>query len=188
MKILTDHNMITFSDGRIFIDVARGCGNGCKYCYCQDKNEPQLVFDQETIIKTVQSIFCDNRFYKGKNGTLVSLCPHTEPFKSCDSTMAIISLIELFLPYGNRIQISTKEVIPDIFIDKIRKTKMDIEQLTLFVSVSSLNSYKIDEPFAADIQDRLNNIDRLNNSKINNCLYIKPYLMQEDEIDARAEA
>jgi len=168
-----------FSDGRVFIDIAYGCGNQCVYCYCKGAKEPQIVYSENTIMELIQYILADNRFVQGRRGTLVSFCPHTEPFKSSESTKALISLINIILPLGNRIQISTKERVPVEFIDAMKSAKN--HQVVIFISISSLADSRLLEPYATDVLDRIDNINRLYNTNIDTCLYIKPFRLRNNE-------
>lgn len=183
MEHILPDNIFSFSDGRVFIDIAHGCGNGCSYCYCRSANEKQVVYSEKELDMAVKTIFANSQFIRGKTGTLVSFCPHTETFKSCESTKALLSVIEHFLQFDNRIQISTKEVIPDSFIETVMGFNIKMGQITIFTSISSLNNHKDYEPNTPDVITRLENIVRLRDTNIKSCLYIKPFLMLENDME-----
>lgn len=175
-------NIYSFSDERVFIDIAYGCGNNCDYCYCPEAGIPQAVYTHDILMNSLYSIKNDNRFINGKSGTVISLCPHTEPFKSAESAEALLTIVRDLLPLGNRIQISTKERIPKSFLSLAETA--DDGQITVFISISSLTGYRTHEPFAASIEDRLSNIDSIRGTAVKSCIYIKPLLLEENDIPA----
>ena len=138
----------------------------------------------ETILTAVHEAIGDARFIAGSNGTLISLCPHTEPFKSNDSTNAIVEVVANILPLGNRIQISTKETVPDAFLMSIQSAEHYKGQVTVFVSVTSISDCDVYEPYAPCANVRLSNIVKLREYGILNCLYIKPFLFLKENVPA----
>jgi len=171
-----------FVNGRVFIDIAYGCGNGCSYCYSQHANEFQVAYRTNTLNKIITAIINDKRFVKGKAGTLISLCPNTEPLKTREAAIALLFVIEKLSPIGNRIQISTKSIISDFFINEINKLNIPVGQITMFISISSLSNYDKYEPNTPNIYQRIGNIIKLKNTNIKTCLYIKPFLLLENDI------
>lgn len=171
-----------FADNRVFIDIGEGCGNACKYCYLDDSDKPQKVFDYNKIYNCIQEILINPKFKPGKKGTIISFCPHTEPFKSSLSTKAMLFAIKKLAPYKNLMQLATKETIPDFFITAVNDM-LDNGQLTAFISISSLEMQNYFEPFASDYRKRFENINNLRGSKVNGCIYLKPFLFKEEEFE-----
>lgn len=176
------NKLYQFVDNRVFIDIGEGCGNACKYCYLSNAAESQIVFNDNTILSNVEEIIGDSQFKSGKTGTIISFCPHTEPFKSRFSAEALLYTIKQFAPYQNLMQLATKEIIPDFFITEVNKLLSD-GQLTVFISVSSLEKQGYLEPFASDFHVRFQNVNRLQGSRIKSCIYLKPFLFAETEFE-----
>ena len=175
--------LFKFADNRVFIDIGEGCGNACKYCYLDDADKPQKVFNHNMIDDCIQEILSNPEFKPGKTGTIISFCPHTEPFKSSFSTKAMIFAIRKLAPYKNLMQLATKEIIPDFFITEVNDI-LDDRQLTAFISVSSLEKQSCLEPFASDYRKRFENINKLRGSKVKGCIYLKPFLFEEKEFES----
>lgn len=170
-------NNIKYASGRFFIDVASsGCGSSCTYCYVQDADKPQILIDKLTLIKSLNYVKDSSNYVSGKYGSIISLCPNTEPFKSEESTHLIISVLKYFLPLGNPIQISTKESIPTKVLELSQNYSIYEKQVFFNISTSSITKASLIEPSASPINIRLENINRIKNySKLTSCLYIKPF-------------
>ena len=179
---MENNKLYQFADKRVFIDTGKGCGNACKYCYLDDAAKPQHIFGHTVIHECIEEIFTSSEFKPGKTGTIISFCPHTEPFKSMASTEILLYTMSKLAPYKNLMQLATKEIIPDRFIAKANEI-LDDGQLTVFISVASLNKQSYLEPFASDFHNRFENINKLYGSKIKRCVYLKPFLFEESEFE-----
>lgn len=179
--MVEENSNYNFMDNRVFIDIASGCGNNCSYCYISNKNQKQIVFNQEQLDLLVENILKNENFLSGSKGTLLSFSPHTEPFMNNLSIEAIIYLLKKFLPLGNRVQIATKEVLTEEIINFIKQNAVDVNQVSVFISISKVLDYRNTEPFAASINARLKNIEICKKNGIKNCLYIKPFLVSKSE-------
>lgn len=167
---------VKFADNRVFVDIGKGCGFSCSYCYCEESRLPQKIFNSDDINMMAKYIVNHIAFNKGVTGTVVSLCPHTEPLMSKESQSLILDLIKLIAPYGNIIQISTKSVIPDDFLKKLSFIVCK-GQVVIFVSISSIFKISEYEPFAPSLDLRLNNIKKCKMYGISSCLYVKPFFI-----------
>lgn len=172
--------MFEFVEGRVFIDIGEGCGNSCTYCYVKGKSNIQVVFSSERIIEGVNKIISDSRFIPGV--TIISFCPHTEPFKTSTSVDRMLETIELLAPMGNCIQIATKEVVPDRFLEAVKKIVLP-NQLMIFISCSCFMKSSQIEPYAADYKLRLANIEKCRLYGIHSVLYLKPFLLSNEDMD-----
>lgn len=184
---MENNKLYQFADNRVFIDTGRGCGNACKYCYLADAAEPQHIFEHNVIHECIEEIFTSPEFKPGRTGTVISFCPHTEPFKSIASARALLYIMRKLAPYKNLMQLATKEIIPDCFIAEANEI-LDDGQLTAFVSVASLKNQNYLEPFASDFHKRFENIKKLHGSKIKGCIYLKPFLFEESEFEKLSES
>lgn len=162
---------------RIFIDICEsGCGNGCLYCYAPYHNEPQKLLKKkqiDAICRYVRDNYCfDNK--------IISLCPNTEPLKSKKSIELIIYIIKFFSHENCYIQISTKELIPEYFLENIEKDSKS--RIYINISVPTIKNSNLIEPNAALAEQRINNfLHKKIYDNINFCLYIKPFILQEQE-------
>lgn len=174
MKIIDN---IKYVDNRFFIDIATsGCGSGCTYCYIEDSNKKQVLIDAFSFKASLNSIKNSPYFIAGKQGSIISLCPNTEPFKSKESSHIIKYVLENFLPLGNPIQISTKELIPIEILEFAQENCVHEKQVYLNISTSCISNGSIIEPYASPIEIRFNNFKIIKNyNKLISCIYIKPF-------------
>ena len=171
--------MIEFGNGRVFIDVGTGCGNSCQYCYVNEKDKPQSTISENQFQSETKRLIEDHRFNPGV--TVVSFCPHTEPFKTSASIERLLLAIKILAPFKNVIQIATKEIIPATFLEKVKKL-VEPNQLVIFISISCfLQSQKV-EPYAAEYRLRLANIKLCHNYGVRNVLYLKPFLLSDEDV------
>lgn len=176
---------IIYSGNRLFFNITKsGCGSNCFYCYVNDSARLQNYYSKQYIEKSINYLLKDSNFIKGRNGTLVSFCPSTEPFKTVVSSFLISLPIKNIMPHGNPIQISTKEAIPTSILQLINDNMTYDGQVVLFISISSISKAQIFEPHASPISLRFSNFDICRLRNIRTCLYIKPFLQDivEDRI------
>ncbi len=156
--------------GRIFIDVAYyGCGSGCKYCYVTSASENQVLASYEDLTQVVKYL---NRHYQNKK-CIISFCPNTEPFKTKDSIDRVLFVLRGLQVGKYNVQISTKEYICDTLLNELN---ILAKHNAIFINVSMpfLDMKEI-EPDAANIKERISNIERIQRYSYLNCgLYIKP--------------
>lgn len=175
LKLIPKNVILT--QGRLFINIAlSGCGNGCLYCYISGSKEKQKLLDEWSFTESLNYVKQHLDFIPGKLGTLISLCPDSEPFKSEQSTKLVVSILKSFLPLGNPIQISTKQLIPDLVFSIIEKEINYTGQVVIFISNSTISEVSIFEPYATQLPQRFGNIKRSRDFGIISCLYIKPFL------------
>jgi DNA repair photolyase len=164
--------------GRYFIDVTiDGCGSGCSYCYIKNPKKEQKLMERNLFNESIDQLVHDRDFEVGKRGSIISLCPNTEPFKSKNSTISITDVLRKFLPLGNPIQISTKEVIPVEFLQFTQNNVQYEKQVFFNISVPCITNANKIEPNAAKIENRLKNFVVIKKfDRLSSCLYIKPFL------------
>lgn len=176
MEDTDEHKTIIFSGQRMFINITRtGCGSKCFYCYIQGADEPQDFYSEIYLKQSIMRAIESTRFIKGKEGTLISFCPNTDPFKVYDGSILVCSLLEYILPLGNPIQISTKEIIPSNIINIIKNRMIHQGQVVLFTSISSISNCQHYEPKAPPVTVRVTNFHSCRLANIHSCLYIKPF-------------
>jgi hypothetical protein len=84
----------------------------------------------------VEELVDDPRFVHGRAGTILTLGPDTEPFKTPRSTELVRALLTELLPLGNPIQLSRKEVLP-IGIRESLRDAPDPAQIVVFTSFTT---------------------------------------------------
>ena len=161
---------------RLFINIShRGCSSGCSYCYVEDFAGPQVLVSHTELIEGVDRALADPMFEPGQDGTIVSFCPDTEPFKSNHSAALLLIAVERVARRGNRMQIATKEVVPVSFLKACGRLQSFAGQFVLFVSITSFQKAAKIEPLAAPPIARLINFNVSRDAGIMNCFYIKPF-------------
>ena len=161
---------------RVFVNITTaGCGSGCSYCYIVRPNGPQTFIDTLTLQSTADSLLRCDDFIEGQMGTIISLCPDSDPFKSEESTERFESVLQQLIPLGNPIQIPTKEVYPKSTLALINRLQRG-NQVVAFTSFSSLSKASKIEPRAASVDERFSNFQRCRDYGVFGCLYLKPFL------------
>lgn len=140
------------------------------------------MYQDEEIDIMLGKALSDKRFKAGKEGTIISYCPHTEPFKTRESSEALLYVVRRLAKHKNLMQLATKQIIPDYFIEEACRVLYD-GQLTAFISISSFGMQKFYEPYAESYHERLKNIGKLKTTAIKSCLYLKPFLFSENETE-----
>lgn len=162
---------------RVFVDVTRrGCGSGCSYCYIDGPSSEQELLSTDDLARTRDILLSNKDFKAGRDGVVISLCPNSDPFKSTLSTERTIGVLEQLAPFGNPIQIPTKEVVPETFFLALKRRRQYRSQIVLFVSISVIERQKSIEPNAASVSDRLGTFKSAAAFNVPACLYIKPFL------------
>lgn len=166
-------DFIQYEKKRIFIDIAsRGCGSGCKYCYCVSATEKQnliSVSEADAICEDILQNLDDNSF------KIISFCPNTEPFKSKESSRLVIYVIKRLVHKKVVFQISTKEFIEAWVLEELNKISSYKNQIFINISLPYFETEKV-EPFAGTRNERINNIRNIKAfENLTSCLYIKPY-------------
>jgi DNA repair photolyase len=183
-------NLLTWDRGRVFIDVASsGCGSGCSYCYIDAPSGTQILASTAEVDQALECLENDPRFVPGPQGSLVSLSPNSDPFKSPASTVFALKILRAVLPLGNPVQIPTKEIIPGPLTKCLDELSQSDRQTVIFVSLSSIKNGAQLEPNAASVQDRLRNAKLLRGHRCQSCAYIKPFLRSANaELDSFVES
>ncbi|MEV0195774.1 radical SAM protein [Nonomuraea sp. NPDC050691] len=163
--------------GRVFVNVtSRGCGSGCSYCYVDGFREVQELVDFDQFRASIDALVSDESFQPGPDGTVVSMCPDTEPFKTPESTDRVLFAAKRVLRLGNPVQFSTKERLPERALAEVADAARRPEQVVWFTSMTTVSAAHQVEPGAAPIIERLRNFERCRAHGMPSCLYIKPFL------------
>lgn len=176
-NVFVPENYVTYQNGRVFIDICNsGCGSACKYCYSPTCFDAQHLLSIEEI-KLICEYILENYLHKIE---VVSLCPNTEPLKSNKSIQLVLYIVDFFTNLDCKIQISTKEIIPLYFLDKLNSISKN--NIFLNISIPLLEESSIIEPFAASIEERFKNFKKIKLfNHLSSCLYIKPFFNKKKE-------
>jgi len=163
--------------GRVFVNITtHGCGSGCSYCYIDGPTQSQNQLSHAEIVSSLDWLRRHPRFQQGPSGTVISLCPDTEPFKTTTSAQRIGWILQRVLPWGNRIQIATKEQVPAEILMAIERHRAALRQVVLFTTITTISRAKSIEPHAAAPDARAKNFESCRLASVVSCLYIKPFL------------
>ncbi|WP_410319956.1 hypothetical protein [Methanobrevibacter sp.] len=163
-------------DKRIFIDVAsNGCGNGCVYCFTKNPEKPQTLLNISTIDEIC--IYISN--LPNSKECIISLCPNTEPMKSEKSRELILRIIKRLSKIVKFIQIATKELIPESYLQELNNLCAREGQIRISISVPYLDLAEKIEPHAARVSERLINFINIKNySNLVSVIYLRPFNKQ----------
>jgi ferredoxin len=176
---VTDHRprLVSWTGQRAFLDIAAsGCGTGCRYCYIAAPRAAQRLQSSAVMDQALEQLVGDSRFRPGVGGSLITLSPNTEPFKTTDSEALTNRILTALLPLGNSIQLATKERIPESTLAIADHHAHSKRQLVIFLSMTSLRLAAHLEPEAAPVAERVQNVSRVRQRRCTACVYIKPFL------------
>jgi len=93
-----NYKHIKLEKNRAFIDIATyGCGFGCEYCYTEGKKDRQVLLTQEQLLFSLNITRTSSYFEKGRNGSVITLCPNTEPLMTNSVSALGLNIISPFL-------------------------------------------------------------------------------------------
>lgn len=162
---------------RVFFRISnRGCGSGCTYCYISHPRQAQELLSSAEVGAACDALVRSPTFVPGRTGTIISLAPETEPFKSANSALLTLQVINTLSGYGNPIQVSTKELVDESVYEQIDRSCQFPGQVLVFTSITSLHRSKYMEPDAPLATRRFLNFHSTNNRNFRTCLYIKPFI------------
>lgn len=159
---------------RIFVNTDIGCKAKCSYCYL-----PHLIYQDEINSISAQEaiIFVENTtlFKSGEEGTILSIGCYSECLDEAN-VLKTKEIIEHFIPFGNYIQLATKQEVPQMIIDAIIKHRKFEHQVSIYISMPTMSAIAQLEEGTASVNTRLGNIERCISSNVPVVLYIKPFI------------
>lgn len=170
-NLLIEH----IGQNRFFVDLWKNCNYGCSYCYIPN-TKASIKNINDRIIFCVNTLFSHSEFKPGRNGTLISISPHAEPFYNKFRSDAIFKLIDKLVIFNNPIQFATKSKLSSWHIENIDRIRRYRNQIVGYVSISTISKTQFYENGTSKPSDRFNNIRLLNDKEIPSCLFIKPVL------------
>lgn len=166
---------------RIFVNTAIGCNACCKYCYMPKlgHKKKEKTISGEMSVQQVLSMTC---FSPGKNGTVLSLGCYSECL-DLQNMKETETVVQGLLPLGNRIQLATKQIVTEHFLEIIKRYQMYDEQMHIYISMPTISLIEQLESGTALANQRITNIENCIRHNIPVVLYIKPFLENITESD-----
>src|SRR5579859_7927603 len=130
--------------GRVFVNPALGCASKCRFCYIEELGFTALKLSSFTGHDVRSELLKNPRFFPGRCGTLISFSPDAEPFDK-RVLAKTLEFIESLSPLGNPMQIATRRKIERNIARRIADTLDYPNQLTIFVSNSTITYHHIIE-------------------------------------------
>lgn len=155
---------------RLFINTSLGCSSNCKFCYL-----PRLGINNiksrswEEILELLNS-----SDYICSKETLITIGCYSECFDKINKEETI-KAIKYFLNNGNQVQISTKRYVSYEDIKELIPLIKYYGQFIIFVSSSTISSYKDYELNTEQLELRFKTFDLINYN-IPVILYMKPII------------
>ncbi len=167
----------TYVDGRFFVSPILGCRGACSYCYLHlhDYARPRKNEISIEEIRNTASMCPD--FIFGKNGTIISVGAWGDifPHESPDLIEHSVSMITDLLQWGNPVQIMSKYVLPDQYINKIVDSVRYHGQLLYSTTITSIHDWRQIEPLTSDPIGRLETCLRFHKCGVPTNVLLKPY-------------
>jgi len=170
-------NIIVFAErlGRVFVNPALGCASKCRFCYIEELGFTALKLSPLTGDDVKHELLNSPHYFPGRHGTLISLSPDTEPFdkRVLAKTLEYIASLSIL---GNPMQIATRRKIERDTVKKIVNSLKYPDQLTLFVSSSTITHHDSIEPGTTVPAKRFETFGICRDEGLSTCLYLKPVI------------
>ncbi|EKF9996586.1 radical SAM protein [Vibrio cholerae] len=182
-----------YERGRIFISPILGCNAQCHFCYIYDKGYTTKAvkngFDIEQVIIYLNS---HESFKLGKDGSIISIGAWGDPFPRYNKSLCYhtINWLKKLADLGNPIQIMSRyELHPEILEEIVNLNKY-YGHIMYSTSISSIENFRVIEPYSDTPNKRLTSVSILNNAGIATNVMIKPFIqgITDLEVDQIAEA
>lgn len=182
-------NYVYGSSERIFLNTTIGCNAMCKYCYLPSiQSDTSNLLYKKSVDKVYKSLVDLSYFVDGENGTILSLGCYSECMdkENVQQTQVLLKKIILL---GNRIQLATKQKIPEKIVQEISILRKYRSQVMIYVSMPTVSSIGNIEPGTASYEMRILNFELCKKYGVPAVLYIKPFLkgMTDRDIDKYVE-
>ncbi|WP_060981497.1 hypothetical protein [Vibrio splendidus] len=175
-----------YERGRIFISPILGCNAQCHFCYIYDKGYTTKAvkngFDIEQVIIYLNS---HESFQLGKDGSIISIGAWGDPFPRYNKNLCYHTMnwLKKLAELGNPIQIMSRyELHPEILKDIVNVNKY-YGHIMYSTSISSIESFRVIEPYSDTPNKRLTSVSILNESGIATNVMIKPFIQGVTDLE-----
>ncbi len=160
---------------RMFINTEIGCRAKCSYCYLPNLQQHQKRIDSISSHDACGFVERNPLFHRGEDGTILSIGCYSECFTETN-ILKTKEIIEQLMPYGNYIQLATKQEVPQSIIDAIIHHRRFEQQVIIYISIPTISAKDQLEEGTSPIRIRIRNIKRCVLNDIPVVLYIKPFI------------
>lgn len=169
-------NFVYGSSERIFLNTTIGCNAKCKYCYLPSL---QKDTDSQRYKQSVDRVYEDlikmSCYIGGEDGTILSLGCYSECMDA-ENLQQTRELLREIIPLGNRIQLATKQNIPEYMAKEIAELRKYESQVTIYISMPTVSYIEDIEPGTVPFKMRIFNLEICKKYEVPVVLYIKPFL------------
>lgn len=176
-----------YERGRFFISPILGCNAQCHFCYIYDKGYTTKAvkngFDIEQVILYLNSHEC---FQLGKDGSIISIGAWGDPFPKYNRNLCHHSMnwLKRLSGLGNPIQIMSRYELHQDVLNAIVNVNQYYGHIMYSTSISSIENFRLIEPYSDRPDNRLESIRRLNNSGVATNVMIKPFIQGITDLEA----
>ncbi|ADY00379.1 Radical SAM domain protein [Vulcanisaeta moutnovskia 768-28] len=164
------------------IHTGIGCAYSCTYCYIYNMGFPHKAQPYPLSGKELLYALTLNPYVVlGPGGTMFAMGSVTEPFLP-ETRDRALEYIEVLGSLGNPLQVSSKSVLNDEYITKIKEYAPHISFLETVVCIRDCRKI---EPLAPDPMNRLEFMGRLVKAGINVGLFMRPIIPGITDRDAK---
>jgi len=170
---------IKYHEGRFFTSPLIGCTGACQYCYLKFDGIGNIVRKNEiSINEIVKKITKHNNFFHGKQGSIIAVGAYCDifPLGRVDFIEHSIKWIKELLAIGNPIQIISKNILDERYIDELVDNVVFDNQLLYSTTITTFEHHKIIEPNTSSPYDRLKVLKKFNSKGIKTNVMVKPFL------------
>jgi len=177
-----DNNPQFIDDARVFVNPAFGCDSACSFCYLDSLGFTRLEPSTKSGEDIKKSLLANPQFIPGKTGTIISLSPDTESFAERIVPITL-DYIRSLSKLQNPMQIATKRQLDKTLANQIIGSLAYPDQLTVFVSSSSITYHHVFEKQTAAPTKRFETFSACRSAGLPVCLFIKPVIPNITIID-----
>lgn len=170
---------IKYHDGRFFTSPLIGCTGACMYCYLRFDGIKNVVRKNKYSINEIITKITENEnFVQGERGSIIAVGAYCDifPLGRTDYIEHSIKWIKGLLLIGNPVQVISKNILDDYYIEELVENIMFNNQLLYSTTITTFKFHKIIEPNTSSPYDRLKILKSFNSKGIKTNVMIKPFL------------
>lgn len=176
-----------YERGRIFISPILGCNAQCHFCYIYDKGYTTKAVKNEFDIEQVILYLESHEFFQmGKDGSIISIGAWGDPFPRYNKNLCHHSMnwLKRLANLGNPIQIMSRYELHQEVLSEIILINQYYGHIMYSTSISSIDNFRVIEPYSDTPDSRLKSIRVLNNSGVATNVMIKPFIQGITDLEA----
>ncbi|MCH1923728.1 hypothetical protein L9G74_10880 [Shewanella sp. C32] len=168
-----------YERGRVFISPILGCNAQCHFCYIYDKGYTTKAvkngFDIDQVLLYLDS---HAAFQHGKDGSIISIGAWGDPFPRYSKNLCYHSMnwLKKLAELRNPIQIMSRYELHQDILEEIVNVNRYHGHLMYSTSISSIENFRLIEPYSDMPVKRLNSVRLLNDAGIATNVMVKPFI------------